>query len=57
MYGFGYWILMGCFETMGWYLAPRVNKFYRWSEQDWWNYDPEDVPRTLPSQLGEFIDY
>ena len=34
-------------------LREKTVKFYRWDEQSWWNYDPEDAPGNFPSQLGD----
>lgn len=57
-YIFGFWIVLAGFEALGLvWLAPRVVKFYKWDQQDWWNYNKDDVPNVWPSQLGEFVDY
>ena len=52
---------MAGFEALAWYLAPRNVKFYKWDEQDWWNYkkEPEDSKDRMENwvdQLGEFTD-
>ena len=54
---FGFWIITAGMEALAWFLAPRATKFYKWSEQEWWNYNKDDVPKTWPSQLGDFVDY
>ena len=52
------WIFLGGLQTLAWFvLQGRAVKFYKWDQQEWWNYDPEDVPGTWPKQLGEFVDY
>ena len=53
VYAFVWWVLLGGLEALAWYLAPRVVKFYKWDQQDWWNYDGVD---TWPEQLGEFVN-
>ena len=50
---FVYWALLAGFEALAWYLAPRNVKFYKWDEQDWWNYNKEDAPENWPKQLGD----
>ena len=57
IYAFSWWTFMGAFECLAWFLAPRVVKFYKWDEQSWWNFNNDDVPGVLPSQLGDFIEY
>ena len=54
---FGFWIIVAGMEALAWFVAPRATKFYKWQEQDWWNYNTDDVPKTWPSQLGDFVDY
>ena len=54
---FGFWIVVAGMEALAWFVAPRATKFYKWAEQDWWNYNKDDVPKTWPSQLGDFVDY
>ena len=54
---FGYWAFLAGGEALAWFLAPRVGKYYRWSEQEWWNYNKEDAPQNWPSQLGDFVEY
>ena len=57
-YGFGMLIVYGGLEALAWYLASSgLVKFYRWDEQEWWNWNSEDSPSNWPSQLGEFVDY
>ena len=47
----------GLFEFVAWYMREKVVNFYRWNDQEWWNYDPADAPGNFPAQLGEFVDY
>ena len=54
---FLFWVLVAGCEGLAWFLAPRATKFYKWSEEDWWNYDGEEVPKVWPSQLGDFVAY
>ena len=56
-YGFGLWAVLGGLEALAWYLAPGNVKFYKWDEQDWWNYSSEDAPDNWPAQLGDFVEY
>ena len=56
-FAFGYWVILAGCEALAWYLAPRAGKYYRWSEQEWWNYTKEDSPQNWPSQLADFIEY
>ena len=52
------WIAFtGLFEWVAWHLRQKINGFYRWSDQEWWNYNPEDAPGNFPAQLGDFVDY
>ena len=53
----GYMALLAGLEVLAWYLAPGNVKFYKWDQQEWWNYNAEDVPDVWPSQLGDFVDY
>ena len=53
VYAFVWWVLLGGLEGLAWYLAPRTVKFYKWDQQDWWNYDGVD---TWPEQLGDFVN-
>ena len=39
------------------WMREKVVAFYRWEEQDWWNYQPVESPRNFPAQLGDFVDY
>ena len=54
---FIYWVVLAGGEALAWFLAPRASKFYRWQEQDWWNYTKEEAPENWPSQLGGFVSY
>ena len=56
-YSLGFWIVLGGLEALAWYLAPGVVKFYKWDQQDWWNYNREDAPDNWPKQLGDFVEY
>ena len=57
-YGFGMMIFYGGFEVLAWWIAKTgLVKFYRWDEQEWWNWNSEDSPQNWPSQLGDFVDY
>ena len=58
----GYWlfyvIFEGAFQALAWWLATSgAIKYYRWEQQEWWNYNKEDSPHNWPKQLGEFVDY
>ena len=39
------------------WMREKIVAFYRWEEQDWWNYQPEEAPGNFPAQLGDFVDY
>ena len=57
-YGFLNWGVLAGLEFLAWWLVKgRAVKFYRWDEQDWWNYKEDDAPEIWPSQLGDFVDY
>ena len=57
-YWFGFAVFVGGCQFLGFYwLAPRVVKFYKFDQQDWWNYNKDEVPDVWPKQLGEFVDY
>ena len=43
-------------EFGAWGLRNKVVKFYRWDQQQWWNYDPADAPGNFPAQLGDYYD-
>merc|ERR1712014_522239 len=36
--------LTGTMEWVAWEISEKVVGFYRWSDQEWWNYDPADAP-------------
>ena len=61
LYAFLYIGLMAAAEAFAWWMAPHNVAFYRWDEQDWWNYkkEPEDSKDRMENwvdQLGEFTD-
>ena len=54
---FLYLVGPGLIEFGAWWMREKVVSFYRWNEQDWWNYDASEAPKNFPAQLGEFVDY
>merc|ERR1712110_985282 len=56
-YAIGYMVVLAGLEALAYYLAPGNVKFYKWDQQEWWNYNEEDAPDNWPSQLGDFVDY
>ena len=51
-------IMIGGLEFLAWWLTKdRVVKFYKWNEQEWWNFNHDEQPDTWPKQLGDFVDY
>ena len=56
-FGIGMLVTYGGLEALAWYLAPRVVKFYKWDQQDWWNYNKDEPLDTWPKQLGDFVEY
>ena len=47
----------GLFQWLAWYKSESIVRFYRWSDEEWWNYDPADAPGNFPAQLGDFVNY
>ena len=57
-YAIGFWIVFAGLEILGWWITKGgVVKYYRWDEQSWWNYDPEESADQWPKQLGDWVDY
>ena len=54
--GLVFWLLLGGCQMIAWFLAPKVVKYYRWDEQEWWNYSREESPQNWPDQMGSW-DY
>ena len=48
LYFFIYDIFLFGFEAIAWYIAPYNVKYYRWNEQEWWNYETAD---DMPNQF------
>ena len=42
LYFFIYDAFLVGFEAIAWYIAPYNVNYYRWNEQEWWNYETED---------------
>ena len=57
LYWFIYVIGFGAAETLAWWQAPSLVKFYRWSEQEWWNYTKDESPQNWPNQMAGFINF
>ena len=38
-----YLVFMAGFEAIAWWKAPDVVSYYKWNEQDWWNYSSEET--------------
>ena len=50
LYGLLNWMFLGGLQALAWFvLKGRAIKFYRWDQQQWWNYDPDDVPGSWPA--------
>ena len=57
-YWFAYVIPEGCFQALAWWLATSGGiKYYRWKEQEWWDYDAKDRPNNWPDQLADWHEY
>ena len=44
-------------EFGAYWMREKIVAFYKWEEQDWWNYSPQEAPGNFPAQLGDFVDY
>ena len=44
VHGLVWWLMLGGFQMIAWFIAPYVVKYYRWDEQPWWNYSREESP-------------
>ena len=49
----------GLFQSLAWYNRESIVRFYRWSDEEWWNYDPADAPGNFPAQLvdDDFVHF
>ena len=47
-------LFSGLYDGLAYFYAPKNVEYYRWDEQDWWNYEPDEAPENWPSQLGDF---
>ena len=53
-----FWIIefcvVGALQGGAYYLRTGTKHFYRWDEQEWWNWYPEEGQTNVIDQLGDF---